>query len=460
MKFTTLTFIYFLLTLFKINSHNFTRPFTKDSEFNLMLNHFRKSNPFCDPKIQIFDIKKIKNIQLSKKEEIWNNCLVKKGNEYLDIYNYYTNNGDFKYLGPDNQLNTAFRIGLESENENKNKYTSIYSYLPNPFDKVTYLNSGFFYGKLQDKKINNNFILQEYEILYKINDEKHQKNPLMVATTSPIGNIYDFLNVKKYKPSSFILNLTFSSKDNFNIELIQKCVDYLGIQNLQALEKTFNNSLKKYDDIKFLKQNNKLKNEKNKNISNYLLEYSKTLQYKNNTIEDFYLNIRRSNITNIIMLTNFFDVMENQKSCKINSELYFGLHQGDVFQVFKSDKKTQSFTVKTSTLDHMKKNLDHRVLNYKIKNIEEEYEVNHYHYKGWDDKRLPEGNAYDELVYLMDLVVQKRQRGENFIIHRDTGVGRTGTFIDNVLIHEYLKNYHLYKKKRKILEYILMNLNF
>ena len=43
-------------------------------------------------------------------------------------------------------------------------------------------------------------------------------------------------------------------------------------------------------------------------------------------------------------------------------------------------------------------------------------------------------------MHLINLVVEKTKLGENLIIHCEGGIGRTGTFIANVLIQEYLNN--------------------
>ena len=48
------------------------------------------------------------------------------------------------------------------------------------------------------------------------------------------------------------------------------------------------------------------------------------------------------------------------------------------------------------------------------------------------------------------MVVEKRKLRENFIIHCEGGIGRTGTFLANVLIQEYLKNEGLINNINKI----------
>ena len=141
-------------------------------------------------------------------------------------------------------------------------------------------------------------------------------------------------------------NIYFENLEDNN--LISFCVKYLELGKLKI-------NYKKKNFLESILLTNPL-------MSKYFLNFGK----KDNTVDNFYINLRTNNIKNIIMLTNFFDYDKTENTCKINSELYFGLNQGDEFQVYKNNKTKKSFIIKTLSLISLNNSVDYRKLKYKI----------------------------------------------------------------------------------------------
>lgn len=168
---------------------------------------------------------------------------------------------------------------------------------------------------------------------------------------------------------------------------------------------------------------------------------------KDNTILSFYRNLKANNISIVVMLTNFVEKVNNNVNCncKVKADKYFAFNDDEDFSIKLPDHETSSGYLVNSKKIKFDENwteeetrkleevIEMRELTFKDEENTPIHKVTHFHFKGWPDFGVPEGEKKEVLFELIDYVRGKMDQGENAIVHCTGGIGRTGTFISSIL---------------------------